>query len=68
MYDGKENVMEGCEVVKTTPHGSSANINNSTSSNIFISYRRADQFASSDTLVVVDLCIILGNKVTKLKH
>ena len=63
LYEGKERVMEGCEVVHTTPFGRPANINNSNSSRIYITYRRAADTAASDTLVVVDLCIILANKV-----
>ncbi|PVD19799.1 hypothetical protein C0Q70_20290 [Pomacea canaliculata] len=62
LYEGKERVMEGCEVVHTTPFGRPANVNNSNSSRIYITYRRASDTAASDTLVVVDLCIILGNK------
>jgi hypothetical protein len=62
LYEGKERVMEGCEVVHTTPQGRPANINNSNSTRIYITYRRANKNAASDTLVVTDLCIILGNK------
>ncbi|XP_076443222.1 C-myc promoter-binding protein-like isoform X3 [Babylonia areolata] len=62
LYEGKERVMEGCEVVHTTPFGRPANINNSSSSRIYVTYRRAADTAASDTLVVVDLCIILSNK------
>ena len=56
--------MEGCEVVHTTLKGNPANINNSSSSRIYITYRRAEKSASSDTLVVVDVCVILGNRVS----
>ena len=63
LYEGKERVMEGCEVVHITPFGRPANINNSNSSRIYITFRRAPDTAASDTLVVVDLCIILANKV-----
>ncbi|GFO50358.1 C-myc promoter-binding protein [Plakobranchus ocellatus] len=62
LYEGKERVMEGCEVVHTTQKGNPANINNSSSSRIYITYRRAEKSAPSDTLVVVDICIILGNR------
>ncbi|GFR95005.1 C-Myc promoter-binding protein [Elysia marginata] len=64
LYEGKERVMEGCEVVHTTMKGNPANINNSSSSRIYITYRRAEKSAPSDTLVVVDICVILGNRVT----
>lgn len=62
LYEGKERVMEGCEVVHTTMKGNPANINNSSSSRIYITYRRAEKSAPSDTLVVVDVCVILGNR------
>ncbi|GFR61160.1 DENN domain-containing protein 4C-like, partial [Elysia marginata] len=55
--------MEGCEVVHTTMKGNPANINNSSSSRIYITYRRAEKSAPSDTLVVVDICVILGNRL-----
>ncbi|BFY98657.1 hypothetical protein BsWGS_01697 [Bradybaena similaris] len=62
LYEGKERVMPGCEVVHTTMQGHSANVNNSNSSRTFITYRRAEKSASSDTLVVVDICIIIGSR------
>ena len=63
LYEGKERVMEGCEVVHTTPFGRPANVNNTNSSRILVTYRRADDTAASDTLSVIDICVILGNKV-----
>lgn len=63
LYEGKEKLMAGCEIVHTTPYGNPANVNNSNSSRIYITYRRASETASSDTLAVVDICIILTNKV-----
>ncbi|CAL1526082.1 unnamed protein product [Lymnaea stagnalis] len=62
LYEGKERVMEGCEVVSTTMEGHPANVNNSNSSRTYITFRRAEKSAPSDTLVVVDICIILGNR------
>ncbi|XP_012934851.1 DENN domain-containing protein 4B [Aplysia californica] len=62
LCEGKEFVMDGCEVVQTTMAGHPANVNNSTSSRIYITYRRADKCAASDTLVVVDICVILGSR------
>lgn len=58
--------MTGCEVVYQTPQGRPANVNNSSgSSRIFITYRRADETAASDTLAVMDVCVILVNKASK---
>ncbi|CAG5134892.1 unnamed protein product [Candidula unifasciata] len=62
LYEGKERVMEGCEVVHTTMQGHPANVNNSSSSRTYITFRRAEKSAPSDTLVVVDICVILGNR------
>ncbi|KAK0048974.1 DENN domain-containing protein 4B [Biomphalaria pfeifferi] len=62
LYEGKEHVMEGCEVVSTTLEGHPANVNNSNSSRTYITYRRAEKSAPTDTLVVVDICVILGNR------
>ena len=64
LYEGKERLISGCEVVHTTFFGSPANVNNSNSSRIYITYRRALENAASDMLAVVDLCIILENKVS----
>ena len=64
LYEGKERLITGCEVVHTTFFGSPANVNNSNSSRIYITYRRALENAASDMLAVVDLCIILENKVS----
>lgn len=56
--------MSGCEVVYQTPQGRPANVNNSSSSSrIFITHRRAEKTAASDTLAVMDICVILVNKV-----
>lgn len=68
LYEGKEKLMAGCEIVHTTPYGNPANVNNSNSSRIYITYRRASETASSDTLAVVDICIILTNKNESAPH
>lgn len=62
MYEGSERVLAGCEVVYTTPYGRPANVNN-TSSRIYLTYRRASDTASSDTLAVTDICVINTSKV-----
>jgi len=63
LYEGKERVMPGCEVLYLTPHGRSANINNSNNTRIYVTFRRADVRAASDTLAVMDIAVILTNKV-----
>ena len=66
LYEGKERVMQGCEIVHTSPYGRPANVNNTNSSRTYITYRRADRTAASDTLAVTDICVILANKVRRM--
>ena len=63
LYEGKERVMTGCEVLYKTPQWRPANVNNGSSSRIYVTYRRADPNAASDMLAVTDICVILANKV-----
>jgi hypothetical protein len=64
LYEGKERLMSECEIVHTTPWGSPANVNNGSNGRIYITYRRARETAASDTLAVVDVVVILQNKVS----
>lgn len=64
LYEGKERLMSECEIVHTTPWGSPANVNNGSNGRIYITFRRARETAASDTLAVVDVVIILQNKVS----
>ncbi|KAL3866790.1 hypothetical protein ACJMK2_044059 [Sinanodonta woodiana] len=68
LYEGKERLMAGCEIIHTTPRGSPANVNNSSSGRIYITYRRATECAASDMLAVVDICVILLNKNESPPH
>ncbi|KAL4227448.1 DENN domain-containing protein 4B [Mactra antiquata] len=68
LYEGKERLMSGCEVIHTTYFGSPANVNNSNNVRTYITYRRAEENAPSDMLAVVDLCIILENKSESPPH
>jgi len=65
VYEPAEQVDENVEVVRLTPTGLTANINNSSvgNDNIFIAYRRADPLADCNVLTVVDVCVIVTNKV-----
>jgi len=65
VYEPVEQVDENVEVVRLTPSGLTANVNNSSVSNenIFIAYRRADPLADCNILTVVDICVIIANKV-----
>ncbi|XP_041375007.1 C-myc promoter-binding protein-like [Gigantopelta aegis] len=62
LYEGREKLIPGCEVVHTTSTGNPANVNNGSSFRIYITYRRALESAASDTLAVTDICVILSNK------
>ncbi|XP_066490946.1 C-myc promoter-binding protein isoform X2 [Tiliqua scincoides] len=63
LYDGKERLIPDCEIIQTTPYGRPANINSSTSSQkVYVTYRRALENMTQNTLAVTDICIIIPNK------
>uniref|UniRef100_A0A8C9T390 DENN domain containing 4C n=1 Tax=Scleropages formosus TaxID=113540 RepID=A0A8C9T390_SCLFO len=64
LYEGKERVIQGCEVIQATPYGRCANVNNSstTSQRIFITFRRASPVQPQNSLAVTDVCIIITSK------
>lgn len=61
VYDARENVLGDSQLIKQTPYRTSANVNNS-SSNIYLTYRRAKTQPYYNQLVVTDICVILLNK------
>lgn len=62
LYDeGKERLISNCNVIKKTPSGFSANVNNS-GTQTYITFRRSTDDAPANQLVVTDICIILANK------
>lgn len=61
LYENKQRVMADSEVLKKTPYGRPANVNNS-GSRTFLTFRRASENAPCNQLVVTDLCVILANK------
>ncbi|XP_034241706.1 DENN domain-containing protein Crag isoform X3 [Thrips palmi] len=61
MYEGKERIMQDAEVIKKTPYGKVANVNNSTAQ-IFVTYRRASPSMPCNELVVTDVCVIIESK------
>lgn len=61
LYEAKERLMSDSDVVHHTPYGRSANVNNGTSKT-FLTYRRAKDNAPCNHLVVVDICVLLGDK------
>uniref|UniRef100_A0A8C5X9G1 DENN domain containing 4A n=1 Tax=Malurus cyaneus samueli TaxID=2593467 RepID=A0A8C5X9G1_9PASS len=63
LYDGKERVKQGCEIIQTTPYGRPANISGSASSQrVYITFRRASENMTQNTLAVTDICIIIPSK------
>ncbi|NWX57213.1 MYCPP protein, partial [Promerops cafer] len=63
LYDGKERVKQGCEIIQSTPYGRPANISGSASSQrVYITYRRASENMTQNTLAVTDICIIIPSK------
>uniref|UniRef100_A0A2K5QLQ5 DENN domain containing 4C n=1 Tax=Cebus imitator TaxID=2715852 RepID=A0A2K5QLQ5_CEBIM len=64
LYEGKERLIPGCEVILATPYGRCANVNNSstTSQRIFITYRRAPPVRPQNSLAVTDICVIVTSK------
>ncbi|XP_065316469.1 C-myc promoter-binding protein-like isoform X4 [Gordionus sp. m RMFG-2023] len=67
MYEGKERVMPGCEILLYSPYGRPANVNNS-GARTYITYRRAYVSASPNELTVSDICVVLLNKGERPPH
>uniref|UniRef100_A0A3P9KW60 DENN/MADD domain containing 4C n=1 Tax=Oryzias latipes TaxID=8090 RepID=A0A3P9KW60_ORYLA len=68
LYEGKERLIQGCEVIQATPYGRCANVNNSTAQRIFITLRRASPVQPQNSLAVTDICIIISNKGETAPH
>ena len=45
-----------------TPNGHIANVNNTTNSSTFLTYRRAADMSPCNELVVMDICVIIASK------
>ena len=63
LYEGKERLMAGCDIILYTPSGKSANVNNSGGSRTFITYRRASPQMAHTSLAVTAINVILQSKV-----
>ncbi|XP_055982708.1 C-myc promoter-binding protein isoform X2 [Sorex fumeus] len=69
LYDWKERLKQGCEIIETTPYGRPANISGGTSSQrVYITYRRASENMTQNTLAVTDICIIIPSKGESPPH
>ncbi|XP_061664130.1 DENN domain-containing protein 4C isoform X2 [Syngnathoides biaculeatus] len=64
LYEGKERLIQGCEVIQATPYGRCANVNNSSaaSQRIFVTFRRAPPVQPQNSLAVTDICVIVTSK------
>ncbi|XP_063781660.1 C-myc promoter-binding protein isoform X3 [Pseudophryne corroboree] len=63
LYEWKERLKQGCQIIQTTPYGRPAIISSSTSSQkAYITYRRASENMTQNTLAVTDVCIIIPSK------
>ncbi|XP_077400017.1 DENN domain-containing protein 4C isoform X3 [Vanacampus margaritifer] len=64
LYEGKERLIQGCEVIQATPYGRCANVNNSSanSQRIFVTFRRAPPVRPQNSLAVTDICVIVTSK------
>uniref|UniRef100_A0A3B3VHT7 DENN domain containing 4C n=1 Tax=Poecilia latipinna TaxID=48699 RepID=A0A3B3VHT7_9TELE len=64
LYEGKDRLIQGCEVVQATPYGRCANVNNSSanSQRIFVTLRRAPPVQPQNSLAVTDICVIISSK------
>ncbi|XP_078283564.1 C-myc promoter-binding protein isoform X8 [Rhinoraja longicauda] len=63
LYEWKERLKHGCQIIQTTPYGRPAIISGGTSSQrIYITYRRAPENIAQNSLAVTDICIIVPSK------
>lgn len=67
MFEDMEQIMQDAEIVKYTPTGRVANVNNSTG-RTFLTIRRAKPETPCNELVVTDLCLIVPSKGERPPH
>ncbi|XP_075063705.1 C-myc promoter-binding protein isoform X3 [Mixophyes fleayi] len=69
LYEWKERLKQGCQIIQATPYGRPAIISSSTSSQkAYITYRRASENMTQNTLAVTDICIIIPSKGESPPH
>ncbi|XP_046861364.1 C-myc promoter-binding protein-like isoform X2 [Xenia sp. Carnegie-2017] len=68
LYEGKERLIEGCDILDTTPQGHSANISDSINNRIFITYRRSSAKLTHTSLAVTHINVIIASKGEKTPH
>ncbi|XP_066557342.1 C-myc promoter-binding protein isoform X2 [Amia ocellicauda] len=62
LYEWKERLKNGCQIIQTTPSGRPANISSTSSQRIYVTYRRAPDSQSHASLAVTDICITIPGK------
>ncbi|KAG8440772.1 hypothetical protein GDO86_006491 [Hymenochirus boettgeri] len=63
LYEWKERLKPGCKIIQATPYGRPANISGGASSQrVYITYRRAIESMTQNSLAVTDICIIIPSK------
>ncbi|KAJ8247682.1 hypothetical protein GJAV_G00249060 [Gymnothorax javanicus] len=62
LYEWKERLKPGCDIIQTTPCGRPANISGSSSQRIYITYRRGSSDPSHASLAVTEICVIIPSK------
>ncbi|KAM4675193.1 C-myc promoter-binding protein [Discoglossus pictus] len=63
LYEWKERLKQGCQIIQATPYGRPANISgNNSSQRVYITYRRASESMTQNSLAVTDICIIIPSK------
>ncbi|XP_077568857.1 C-myc promoter-binding protein-like isoform X2 [Stigmatopora nigra] len=62
LYEWKERLKQGCQLIQTTPSGRPANISGNSSQRIYVTYRRAPESQPHASLAVTDICIIIPSK------
>lgn len=68
LYEGKERLMAGCDIILYTATGKPANVNNSGGNRTFITYRRAPHKMVHSSLAVTEICVIIASKSEKPPH
>lgn len=68
IYKGKDRIAPDFQVVEFTPCGHSANVNNTTNSATYLTYRRSNELSPCNELVVTDICVIITSKGESPPH
>ncbi|KAM8893504.1 C-myc promoter-binding protein-like isoform 2-T2 [Spinachia spinachia] len=62
LYEWKERLMQGCQLIHTTASGRPANVSGNSSQRVYVTYRRAPESRPHSALAVTDVCVIIPSK------